>query len=300
MPADTYGLSSTSIFWVVEETEVNQSGTDFVTISCVGWVRENGATLATALDLVPATLPEGDTGPVKSAIGLYGAALDTRSSRFNGDGVIEVSATYKIPLSQVFNPSGTQGDESSSGSDRYELRVELVDAPLMTHPCALAFDRVNKIRLKNLIEGDIIGNDDEDWSPSANPELEFRREVDNVPVEFSDTTVEVDGIEASPLDFARMIVAGIENYQRPAVRWVWTAARLEPPTAAELNRVGDVSDPIKAPKVTGRQWIYAGCNDSQEANTNAHVTVREFILSERGGVLKQLYKGGTGDINEND
>lgn len=300
MPSQTHGVTTSRVTWTIEETDVDQSSLDFITISCAGWVKYNGCTIDDALLLVPDVIEISPDGPVENAAKFEGATLDTRNATFGGNGLIDVTATYKIPVSYVIDgPGGEGGDKSESDSDRYDTRVELENVPILTHPVAMLFQRVDKLGLKNLLEGDVWPNKSDKWDEGTEPDKEFQTFNENQEQEdyiFSETEYEVDGIVASPKDFARMIAAGIEQYQRPAVRFMWYAARTNGPDPAELNRVGDVTTPPRAPTVSNRQWIYAGCADSEQA-IDAHTTTREYILSERGGVLKQLYKGGTGDIN---
>ena len=302
MPAQTYGLSTTDIRWDYTQTEVDQSGVDFITINCVGYLREEGQSLGGALLVIPSTIEISSTGPVKSSLELDGANLDTRSTALTGDGRIECRATYKIPLSSVINgpdDSGTSGQ--TSDSDRYDLRVEVEEAPILSHPVAIQFPIKDKNKLKNLLESDIIPNPDYVEGDADASEFQYAIDIgDNKQgdeVEFDNTDVSVGGVTASPLDYARIIKAGIETYLRPAARWVWNSARTERPDNAELNTVGDVVNPPGAPNIAdGRDWLFNGVSDTQEA-PEAHVTAREYVLSDRGGALQEIYKDGSGSIN---
>jgi len=300
MPAQTYGYSTTSIKWDFEQTEVDESSVDFVAISCVGYMKEDGATLTSALIAVPTEIEISDDGPVKLSTELTGSRLDTRSASFSGDGRIEVRCVYKISASVVFNePDGGTGS-GESASDRYDLRVEVEDVPILSHPVAMEFPGTDKNKLKNLLEGDIVPNpkfeedgDTKEFIYAAT----IGEATEGSEAVFGTDVVTVDGISASPVDYARIIRAGIETYRRPAVRWLWQAARDTRPDNNELNSVGDIENPPQAPDIAqDRDWLYNGVHDVEEA-PEAHTTSREFILSERGGALKEIYKGGTGSIN---
>ena len=53
MPAQVYTYNTTDITWDTSETEVDQSSVDFVAISCVGFMEEDGNTLSNALTTIP-------------------------------------------------------------------------------------------------------------------------------------------------------------------------------------------------------------------------------------------------------
>lgn len=297
MPAQTYGLSTSSIFWDVEQTDVNQDSVEYVTISCVGYMKASGNTLSNALTTIPFTIPITSSGPVLLSSELAGAGLNSRSVTFTGDGRIECRATYKLPASSLVNPG--QDEQTSSSADKFDLRVEVEEVPLLAHPVAQAFPLASKNKLKNLLEGDIIANPKYDGTTDTK-EFIYSSDIDNasaVEVTFSGSDITVNGISASPLDYARMIKAGIESYLRPAVRWTWQCARNTYPSNSELNKVGDVVSPPDAPNITDdRDWLYTGISVAHEAD-GAFTISREFVLSERGGALQEIYKGGGGTIS---
>ena len=303
MPAQTYGYSTTDIKWDLEQTNIDASSVDFVAISCVGYLKEDGASLSEALNAIPSLIEIGPDGPVKSDTGFENATLDTRHVKFSADGRIECKAVYKIPLSFVIDEPDEGTGGQTSDSDRFDLRVEVEDAPILAHPVAIDFPLKEKNKLKNLQEGDIIPNPD--YDPDGSPAVtdEFIRAIEvpgksvGAPETFDNTPVSVGGVTASPLDYARLLKAGIDTYKRPAVRWMWNTARTTRPDNSELNSVGDVVEPPNAPDIAdGRDWLFNGTHDIEES-PDAHTTSREYVLSERGGALKEIYKDGSGTIS---
>lgn len=300
MPADVYGLVNNAIWWNPEETDVSQSSVDFIEIRCSGLVKEENQTLQGALVLIPSTCPISPEGPVGNSTGFATASLDTRGVRYGADGTIVVNATYKLPLS---NPSGGGGPTFSqqSDSDRFDLRVETEDAPLLTHPVAIRFPLVEKNKLKNLMEGDVVPNPDYNGTTDT---VEFIYAVDmktkskDAECVFDDTDVTFGGVTASPIDYARCLLAGVDTYKRSSVRFQWSCTRTEGPDDAELNTVGDIVTSSVLPSVADdRDWFYAGVTSSHEAEGAYNIT-RDFTLSERGGALQEIYKGGSGSIND--
>lgn len=303
MPAQHYGYSTTSITWDQSETEVNQDSVDFVTITCVGHLKADGATLSGALLLVPDTIPINADGPVKSATELAGAALDTRVVSFGGDGRIEIRCTYKKSLSEILGGGGgSAGDVSDA--DRFNGRVELEEAPLLVHPVVGKFPQAERSKLACLMKEIVIPNPNHDPDGGNDKEFIYAEDYDGVVKDtecsIDDTDYTVGGITASPLDYARLIRAGVETYWRPTVRFVWRSSRDERPDNTELNEVGDVVDPAPSETPTAsddKDWIFWGAIWDHEAE-GAYDIEREYQLSARGGAFSQIYKGGSADISE--
>jgi len=303
MPSTLIGIASGAIKWDKSETDVSQDEIAFVNIKIVGYTAAS-QDLATAIMLVPATLPISSNGPVGNATQLSTAELQRRGARFDGDGTIRIDATYKCQVAAI--TTGPTGDENAT-EDKTGLRIATEEAPRLTHPVAMKFPRTELNLLSGLINGYIRTNWDIDQESGGGGSKEFVRQDpttgkwDNE-VTFSDTeySVTLSGadITASPLDFARIIKTSQKTYKASTQMFTWTGVRRSSAPASELNKVGSISNPDRAPDVTDREWFYEGLMQDQQTN-NIYSFIREYQLSGPGGALKQLYAGGTGDINAN-
>ena len=299
MAKTNYGITSSAITWEVEETEVSQDEVAFVSINCRGVVSSNGATLDTAMDLIPKKIPISASGPVRLATAYINAELQNKSARY-ADGNIEVTAKYRKAVADITSGPGGGTEEQTSTSDRTSLRLAASDEPILTHPVAQAFDPKDIRQLKNLIEGDIRPNalDPTDTSLPKYRTNEFntydpKEQTWSKNHSFSTTTKTVGGITASPYDFARLITSGIDTYRTNTVTFKWSSTRKDPISPTELNKVSTVIAPAILPSVSNRQWLYEGA--SQDQVTDGFYTIdREFILSKSGGWNSKIYAGGTG------
>jgi hypothetical protein len=301
MANTNYGITSAAITWEVEETEVSQDEVAFVSIDCRGVVSSNGATLDTAMALIPKKIPISASGPVRLATAYTNAELQKKSARY-ADGNIEVTAKYRKPVADITSGPGGGTEEQTSESDRTSLRLAATDEPILTHPVVQAFPKADVRQLKNLIEGDIRPNP-LDPTDTALPDYRSYEFVTYDPVAqtwsklhtFSPTTVTSGGITASPYDFARFIAMGIDTYRTNTVSFKWSCTRKDPISPSELNKVSTVLTSAILPVVTDRQWLYEGA--SQDQVTDGYYTIeREFILSKPKGFFAKLYVGGTAEI----
>ncbi len=299
MANKNYGIIPTAITWEVEETEVSQDEVAFVSIDCRGVVSSNGATLDTAMALIPNKIPISASGPVRLATTYINAELQKKSARY-ADGNIEVTAKYRKPVADITSGPGGGTEEQTSTSDRTSLRLSASDEPILTHPVAQAFDPKDIRQLKNLIEGDIRPNalDPTDTNLPAYRINEFntydpKEQTWSIKHIFSTTNVTVGGITASPKDFAKLIAIGIDVYRTNTVTFKWSCTRKDPISPTELSKVSTVIASAVLPSVSNRQWLYEGA--SQDQVTDGFYTIdREFILSKPGGWNSKIYAGGTG------
>ena len=298
MARRTYGINSSAITWEPTESRISVSDTGEATINVRGSVNSNGIGLEQAMLLIPATLPITSNGPIGNSTRLAGAKLSEHGGEYD-DGTWVVTASYKKSLALTANyGDGTQ----RSDSDRAERRIIVVEEPLLTHPVALAFPTKERNLLSNYIQGNIAANPS--YEPEGSePEFIWTTEVGSNSagdeVEFSAVDSTVDGIEASPLDYARLIKAGIQTYQRKSVRHSWMTTRDEEATSAQYRSVGSVvTNPPLAPSLAaGYQWMMTGIIDTTD-NGKTWNTGVEYEASGAGGFLKALYKGGAAEIDQ--
>jgi hypothetical protein len=100
-------------------------------------------------------------------------------------------------------------------------------------------------------------------------------------------------VTASPLDYARLIKAGIVTYQRKTVRHSRSVSRNKPAANADYKQVGTiVASPPGAPSLaSGYQWMLTGIIDTS-SNDESWSTSYEYEASGAGGFLGVIYKGG--------
>jgi len=301
--ATRHGISTTAITWEQEESEIEQDSTGMVTISATGSVGVSGTPtdLVTAMALLPATIPISNSGPIGNAAGFAGARKNTQRAKYAGDDTIQVSVTYII--GNPTNPASASGtDETTSESDRVQRSVVTEDAPLLSHPIVQQFPSEDRKRLRSLLAGECWVNPEYDSGATNYKAFEFIKEnpVSDEPKEvtFSASDVTYDEVTASPLDYARLLAAGVTTWRRPVIRHSVTKTRNTPATNSEYGKVGEVvaSTPYLAPTLSGSgQWFLGGITDTTE-NGTTWTTNYEFERSGAGGVLAAIYKGGTADI----
>jgi len=301
--ATRHGISTTAITWEQEESEIEQDNTGKVTISVTGSVGVSGTPtdLVTAMALLPNLIPISNSGPIGNATELAGAKKDNQKARYLGDDTIQVTATYIIAFpSSIYSENGS--DETTSESDKAQRVIATEDAPLLSHPIVQQFDQNDRRRLTALLAGDVRPNPQFDDAATDWKAYEFITEDplkdDPVNVAFSGTDVTYDDITASPLDYARMLAAGVTTWRRPIIRHNLTKSRNDPATNSEYGKVGEAitGTPNLAPALSGDgQWFLNGITDTTD-NGTAWTTQYDFERSGAGGVLKALYKGGTAEI----
>lgn len=306
MGSSLFNVSVGSIFWDKDQTKLTQDEYQFARISCVGWTSADQS-LDVALSLVPSLMPVGTSGPCGSAPGLNGSIFQRRSSNFE-DGMIRVDVDYKCSLVASAQFPGQTVDQASSLFDKTALRIAVSEAPLLTHPVAMKFPKSEIGLLSAYISGyircglDLIA--ETGLSDPAGKEY-VKQDVYgkwSIEVKFSPTQYTAEEITASPADYAKIIKAGITSYERSETVLSWTGTRKFEASPSELNSVGTIVIPNRAPKVNARQWFYTGINQNQ-VTTGGGVGVdiyefnKEYSLSGPGGAIKQLYKGGLLDIN---
>jgi len=293
MARQTYGISTSAITWEQTRSEISVNETGLAEITVEGAVNSNGIGLEAALELVPDTIPSGSNGPIGAASKYAGAKISSKSARYE-EGTWQVSATYQKggALTSEF-PDGT----NQSDNDRYERRIVVQEAPILSHPVALAFPTKEKNKLANLLNGNtIIANPNYDPAGESTDEFSYiDLETGGIgdAAEFDNTTVTVGDITGSPLQYARLIKAGITTYQRKSIRHSWMTTRNEPASNDQYRKVGAVvSDPPEAPTLKdGFQWMLTGIIDSSD-NGETWSTNYEFEASGAGGFLGMIYEGG--------
>jgi len=299
MANKNFNITSNAITWEVEETEITQDEIAFVNIACSGYVDSKNTTIDQAIALVPQLIPINANGPVRLASTYRGAELQKKSARF-GEGNIQITATYRKAVGIQHAGPGGGTEEVTSASDKTSYRISNTEEPLLTHPVALLFSEEDKRMLKNLMEGDIKPNDEQDktktWASYEYVKLDPLTNEWSVEAIFNTESKTAGGITASPSDYAKLIVSGIITYKRPTVVYNITGTRETSIDRSEVTNVGTIVSPPGAFSVPNKDWIYDGVNQDQITDANFTIT-REFSLSGAGGFLKQIYLRGTGDIN---
>lgn len=304
MPSDTINITAGAITWDKSETEVSQDEVAYVNIRCVGYTATEGQDIATALTLVPKLIPVSDSGPVGNAFMLSASELHRRAASFDGDGTIRLAVDYKCQVAAI--STNPDGDENAA-EDKTSKRITTIEEPLLSHPVARKFPRTELNMLSGLLNGYIRTAWDLSQEAGETTGPEFVRQNPSTgrwdqAVTFSATayTVSLSGknITASPVDFARIIKAGITTYRAATQTFCWSGVRKTEVKPKELNQVGTIINPERAPEVNDREWFFDGLMEDQVTDSTYRFD-REYLLSGPGGALKQLYAGGTGDINGN-
>jgi len=293
MAKTAIGISTSAITWEKTKSQINIDKTGLVEISVEGAVNSNGIGMEDALDLIPDTLPSTASGPIGATSKYSGAALVSKNA-FYEEGTWQVSASYeKSGALTIEFPDGTE----QSDNDRTERRIVVAEEPLLSHPVVLAMPTEDKNMLANLMRGNIEPN--LNYDPD-DPENDFEFAALNaatgeytVEKIFSATDYTAGGVTASPLDYARLIKAGITTYQRKSIRHSVSTTRDNPAPNAEYRKVGTVVDqPPGAPTLADDfQWMLTGIVDSS-GNGETWVSSYEYEASGPGGFLGAIYEGG--------
>jgi hypothetical protein len=300
MARTTFGITTTAITWEKELTEITVNETGLAEISVEGAVNSTGIGIESALDLIPSTLPSGASGPMGVTTKYAGAKISSKGASYTG-GTWQVRATYTKTsnLTATFPDDGTVQAEE----DRYERRIIGAEVPILTHPVVRKFaaEQINK--LANLVDGNIVPNINYDPNNTGtNPEFQAFNPSNgeyDITVEFSTQLSTSGDVSACPLDYARLIKGGILSYYRPSIRHLRTVTRNQPATNSEYNQVSKVvPEPPGAPTLSDdRQWLLSGITDSS-SNNETWTTTYEYEASEAGGILRPIYAGGEGEIDQ--
>lgn len=303
MSAILVGITTSSITWEKESSDIKEDSKGKSTITVLGFVDadDSNTSLEDAILLIPDEIPLGVNGPIGNSQRYAGAKRVERASRYAGDGTIEVTASYEIATPENQIVYGDTGSDTSD-SDRIARSSATEDAPILTHPVVQLFPKTQARLLACVLNGDIRVNPRYNEEGTDRQLWEFIRDTENgediEQVEFSEETYTVagSGVEASPLDYARAIAAGVDVWKRPVIRHSVVSARNAPASDSEFTKVGravpTASNPIGAPNVAGsRQWFVNSLSDSTE-NGEAWTINYEYELSGEGGVLKILYPNG--------
>jgi hypothetical protein len=294
MARTTYGITTSAITWEQTKSDISVNETGLAEISVEGAVNSRGIGMEAAIELIPSSLPSGANGPIGACSKYAGAKLSTKGAMYE-DGTWQIKATYtkSVSLTATYDEDG--GEQSDD--DRYERRVVVAEEPIMTHPVAMLFPTKEKNKLANLLAGNIEPNmnydpDDEDANPEFVTINAATGEMD-VKVEFEELEVTKGDVTASPLDYARLIKAGIVTYQRKTVRHSRSVSRNKPAANADYKQVGTiVASPPGAPSLaSGYQWMLTGIIDTS-SNDESWSTSYEYEASGAGGFLGVIYKGG--------
>ena len=303
MSAIRYGISTSAITWEQDESSIDQDNTGKVTIQAVGsiGVGSSNTALDDALEVIPDEIPISTTGPIGNCTRYVGARKASQGARYLGDDTIQVQVSYEI--SNPKNLSTPDGEDSAeSDSDRATRTIVAEDAPILSHPLVQEFATTDRRLLSSLLAGDVRVNPRYKSTGSGNQLFEFIRDdesgEDIETVTFSSGDATFDGVTASPLDYARLIAAGVESWRRPLIRHSLTKSRENPAPNAEYGKVGETvaNTPKLAPVLAGSgQWFLNGVTDTTE-NGVTWVTQYEYERTGAGGALKALYKGGNAEI----
>jgi len=294
MARTTFGITTSAITWEKTKSEISVDEKGLAEISVEGAVNSTGIGLEAALALVPGTIPTTASGPIGLSTTYAGAKLSTKAASYE-DGTWQVRATYS--KGGVSTTTFPDDDTEQADEDRYERRIIVAEEPLLSHPVALAFPTSQKNKLANLIANNIEPNLNYDPGVPANAiefvSLNAATGVMDVEVEFSDVDSTVGGVTASPLDYARLIKAGILTYQRKSIRHSRSVTRESPAPNADYAKVGTVvPQPPGAPALAeGFQWMLTGIIDVS-SNNDTWSSSYEYEASGAGGFLGVLYEGG--------
>ena len=186
--------------------------------------------------------------------------------------------------------SGAQGasygENDEAPDPTYRLSGQLQDAPLSTHPKWEALADIEKVGLGLLIRGQA----EYDLPTFKVGAYSIEDDTFNAIKDSTGEEIIMDSEDAK--EFALRIARGETTYSRPVITWTESAQGTDGLTNAQLNKLGNISNPRGNPPEAGgtRDWMLTSA--FQEQSGDLYTTDLEWTLSEKGGHDSFLYDEG--------
>jgi len=165
----------------------------------------------------------------------------------------------------------------------YRLNGQLQDAPFSEHPKWIALTPDQKAALGHCINGTLVFDSDAEKVCRIDANAA-------VAADFFDPFLPYDSIITGDcLEFAKLIGQGETTYRRPTYTWTESTQGSDQLNAAQLNLLGNISEPRGGPPNpgAGRNWMLTGA--FQEQRGELYTTDLEWTLSEKSGYNSFLY-----------
>jgi hypothetical protein len=200
--------------------------------------------------------------------------VESRSVQYGEAGTCTVTVNYA-------GAAGAQYDEGSLSTgieSTYRLEGRLQELELSQHPKWKALSDDEQYSLGNLLSDRVVYG-----IPEGQTDKKIFWPQGNL--FFTDEQITSD----DGIVFRDLIVSGVKTYFVPTITWTETTQGSEGMTSAQLNKLGNISNPRgNPPDPSGsRNWLLTGA--SQEQRGELYQTTIEWTLSEREGWSEFLY-----------
>ena len=213
-------------------------------------------------------------------------------------GVASVKLTYSKPTvedeEESGSDSGNGSDEGLSGSDDGEgedgswslggnkfttsFDVTVVDQPILTHPKMASISGGQLEYLKAFMDGARLWELVPEVDGAGKPKLDS----DGLPVMKQLGKLLKTGSKAFDL-----INKGVTSYKD--IMATYTVRMTARSDKSDINSVGKINNPPKAPKFPNRTWLQVSSNCSMNDDGKTYTIENTWLLSGLGGWDKDLY-----------
>ena len=261
--------------------------------------RETGDTVELTYEVPEASamssVPEMDSGiDVLSSVSLSKAVITPGVA-----GVASVKLTYTKPKvegeeSEEDDDLDGSGEEEEEGSDEgggeegswsmgggsftTSFDVTVVDQPILTHPKMASISGGQLEYLKAFMDGarlwELVPEVDNDGKPKL--------DSDGLPVMKQLGKLLKTGSKAFDL-----INKGVTSYKD--IMATYTVRQTSRSDKSDINSVGKINNPPKAPKFPNRTWLQVSSNCSMNDDGKTYTIENTWLLSGLGGWDKDLY-----------
>jgi hypothetical protein len=191
----------------------------------------------------------------------------------NGDVVFVTVNLVGTELAQYSGESSGEGAITT-----YRLEGRLMDMSLSEHPKFKELEESERITLGHHLNGKVT------YKSSGEEGEGYYWDDTGFILDPAEQVTSLNGIE-----FRNIILNGDTTYFVPTITWTETSQGSSAMTAAQLNKLGQVSTPRGNPPALtgGRTWMLTGA--TQEQRQTIYQTTIEWSVSERGGWNEFLY-----------
>ena len=260
--------------------------------------RETGDTVELTYEVpeevAMSSVPEMDSGiDVLDSVALSKAVVTPGVA-----GVASVKLTYSKPTvedeEESGSDSGNGSDEGLSGSDDGEgedgswslggnkfttsFDVTVVDQPILTHPKMASISGGQLEYLKAFMDGARLWELVPEVDGAGKPKLDS----DGLPVMKQLGKLLKTGSKAFDL-----INKGVTSYKD--IMATYTVRMTARSDKSDINSVGKINNPPKAPKFPNRTWLQVSSNCSMNDDGKTYTIENTWLLSGLGGWDKDLY-----------
>ena len=246
-------------------------------------------------DVAMSTIPEMDSSiDVLSSVALSKAVVTPGVA-----GMASVKLTYSKPVveeEEEDDDDNTGGsDDGMSGSDEEDneeegswtlggnkfttsFDVTVVDQPILTHPKMASISGGQLEYLKAFMDGARLWELVPEVDGSGKPKLDS----DGLPVMKQLGKLLKTGSKAFDL-----INKGVTSYKD--IMATYTVRQTSRSDKSDINSVGKINNPPKAPKFPNRTWLQVSSNCSMNDDGKTYTIENTWLLSGLGGWDKDLY-----------